>query len=198
MIYCRHCGKVMEESENYCPNCGAAARSMYMPPPVIPYSPPRDRNVLVIVAVVVVVVFVLPILLSAVMYVMVMGIPQESPPIPAASLSLEISDDFLTVIVLDVSHRTSLDDVWIDLRAGEDEGGMNAGEGTSSGLAFSQRTIGNTLLTYLDLDGDKCLSRDDRLVIASRSGPMDSGLYSLILRSNPHGMVIGHIETTLS
>lgn len=197
MVYCRHCGKMMEDSANYCSYCGVIARCTSMPPPVIPYSPPQDRNVLVIVAVVVVVVFVLPIILSAVMYAPVMGVPQGSQPTPVANLTLEISDEVLTVTVLDVSHRTSLDDVWIDLRAGQEEGGMNAGEGTFSGLGYSQGSFGDTLLTYLDLDGDKCLSRDDRPLIAPRSGPMDSGLYSLILRFNPNWMVIGHIETTV-
>jgi hypothetical protein len=196
MVFCRNCGKVIKEQDNYCLHCGAAVRAASMPPPVFPYPTPKDHSAVVIAIVVIVAVIGLPMLMSGLMYVIVTGGggSQESP-----TTYLEVDLPIADIIGLSVhtpSDEVPLDDVWVSVQTPQDQFGMNAGSGHGD-PNMTMGGSGQVLVIYHDLDGDRVLSSDDRIEVKSTSGPLYTGLYQVRLDHQPTGGTIASVPVTV-
>lgn len=99
MVYCRTCGKAIEEDVRFCPHCGATTMCTPLPPPVISYSAPRDRSDLLVALIVVLVVILLPVLLGGIMYIIVVGFDAGEPPFAGLDLLKGIGDTLTLAIV---------------------------------------------------------------------------------------------------
>jgi hypothetical protein len=147
----------------------------------------------VIAAVVVAMVVLVPILLAAVMYVMVMGVGTGQSP-SAGLMSKGVSGNVLTIGVSRVSYEVELANVWIDPQAPQGHSGVNAGHRLSSTSDLSLMGADHHWITYHDRDSDRMLSTGDPIAITSMSGPLDGGMYAMGLMYLSTGATMARID----
>ncbi|MBI0582766.1 MAG: zinc ribbon domain-containing protein [Methanomassiliicoccus sp.] len=196
MTYCRRCGNSLEEHALYCPHCGTAVRDPLPPPLMYPPVARKSDGPWKIVVAVVVVMIVVPVLLSGLLYFMVVGFGSSGPSPSADLLVTKPSADLINFAVRGTTTEVDLSEVWIDVRSPDGQFGMNAGQG----LEAENRSLGgngNILAIYYDMDADRKLSANDKVVISSTLGPLEYGRYEVRLEHRPTGAVIANVAVTV-
>lgn len=195
-MYCRSCGKALREQDLFCPHCGTAVRGQLPPSPAYPCEVRKKDRTLVIVAVVVMIAVVLPMLLSGLLYLMVMG-PGPSGPSPSVRpIVSKPSADVIRLEIAGTSAGIGLADVWMDVRSPEGQFGIGAGHGLDVGNS-SMGGIGSVTVTFYDKDADKMLSDNDQIVVRSTLGPLERGQYEIRLLRSPDGAMIAKAVVTV-
>jgi hypothetical protein len=190
MVYCRSCGREIEDKANYCPYCGAAVQSQYQLRPVYPYPvQSSDRKVLWIIVAVIVVLIVIPMALSAVLYLMVIGFDSDGyNHSPSAVMSSEMTNnDTIYFTVLVVSDSVDLNDVWVGYWVGGSEGGFNVGLNLPESEHSFQEPAGSTWVSFDDTNSNGILDSGDRVIVTAQSERLPGVAYEIVLRYVPTG-----------
>jgi zinc-ribbon domain len=187
---CPRCGNSIPPSARYCPACGRALGwpappTAWYPYPYPPYPPRRDHTVLLI-AVIIVLVTVVPVALSAILYLLVSGIvaspgPGMTRPVVTFSLPSKMNAITWTLSIASAQPQVASSNYLLDFGM---YGAIN-GTPTPMGVTGINVTIPGTSPTvgivWTDVDGRNTVSAGDVLTVRFGSAPNPGTSLSFVL-----------------
>ena len=182
-MYCRNCGNSIKGGDQFCNRCGAPT-----------YEAGRQGiSVVAIIAIILVIIVVIPIVMSGLLYLMVMGIGNETPPlqtpVAAASLVKQNANEFeLAIMSID---RTDVD--WTDCAFfmsvnGIGQTAMIPGVGSDQTIHITIDAVSYSAVLY-DISDPTHLGAGDHILISDDSG-FTFQAYSFGLIYHPTGGMI--------
>lgn len=167
---CPRCGTGIGPGYSYCPACGQPVRGVPGYPPPIYYPPPRKDNTALIVVLVVVLVVAVPVVLSAVLYIMVSGlIGSPNPPLTRPVIGMSFY--WNTTVSAEIQfYMVQGPNAPGDFRINLEAAGLSGTPvpfpypgGTAATVTVGSWTYG---VTWTDVDASGTLSQGDTLYVS--------------------------------
>lgn len=182
---CPDCGTVVPEDVSFCVRCGRQLKNApfvsshrMMGPKQEAAGAKSERKTLILIVAIVAVVIVLPIVLSALLYVMVLGFGVDGTYPPSAYLSRVTVPDGYGFTFSEPSRNIYWSDVTIQLSDGYDFVSWNTvssdlDEGYSTTKVYSLRTLSGDIQVWLnvtDISGNGMVNSGDFFTLTAGGG----------------------------